>query len=397
MAADGPLNRFTGTCSCQPRSHCVLLSRRLSLLIGEVPMERSERLPSAIRPTIQDVARLAGVSAGTVSHALTKSRFVRPETVERVKTAIAKLGYRPNRVAQSLIKRQTHTVGMVLPNLINPSHVDLLHAVEETLSDEGYVVVFGNSQNDPVKEHCCIAAFRDRRVDGLITAIATDADVAEMRALAEEMPVVMVNRIVPGCDGDSVLCDTQIGMELAIDHLVGLGHRQIAFINGDPRIQTARMRRAGLDAALRKHGLVAAAISDGVFSVESGHAQVLDLIRSGIRASAICAGNDLMAFGVLEGIKEAGLRVPEDVSVVGFNDISYARFTSPSLTTVNVPYRLMGAEAARIILDRLANRKAPPQQIIVKPRLVVRYSTAPVQSTSATADHEPTAHGGGNR
>ena len=359
-------------------------------------MERGARPPSTIYPTIHDVARLAGVSAGTVSHVLTKSRYVRPETVERVETAIAQLGYRPNRVAQSLIKRQTHTIGMILPNLINPSHVDLLHAVEETLSDEGYTVVFGNSQNDPVKERRCIGAFRDRRVDGLITAIATDADAAEMRSLAEEIPVVMVNRIVPGWDGDSVLCDTRTGMELAIDHLVSLGHRQIALINGDPRIQTARMRQAGFEAALRKHGLVAAAMSEGVFSVESGRAQALDLIRSGIRVTAICAANDVMALGVLEGIKEAGLRVPENVSVTGFNDIAYARFTSPSLTTVNVPYRVMGAEAARLILDRLVDRAIRARQIFVTPRLVARESTTPIQSTSTTAGVWPTVERGGN-
>jgi DNA-binding LacI/PurR family transcriptional regulator len=275
---------------------------------------------------------------------------------------------------------------MILPNLINPSHVDLLHAVEEALGDQGYAVLFGNSQNDPVRERRYIAAFQDRRIDGLITAIATDADPAEMRALATEMPVVMVNRIVPGWDGDSVLCDTDTGMALAIDHLASLGHRRIAFLNGDPRIQTARKRRAGFDAAMRKHGLSAVAMSEGVFSVESGRAQVLELVCSGMWVTALCVGNDIMALGVLEGIREAGLRVPEDVSVVGFNDIAYARFTAPSLTTVKVPYQAMGIEAARLILNRLTNRETPPQRIFVQPELVVRRSTTAASERASQAD-----------
>ncbi len=359
-------------------------------------MSRHARASQGSRPTILDVARLARVSAGTVSHVLTKSRHVRPETIDRVEHAIAQLGYRPNRIARSLIKRQTHTIGMILPNLINPSHVDLLHAVEEILSEKGYAVVFGNSQNDPIKEYRCIATFRDRQVDGLITAIATDADSAEMRALVAEMPVVMVNRSVPGCDADSVHCDIETGMRFAIDHLVTLGHRWIALINGDPRIQTARTRQAGFAAALQGHGLEAAAMTEGVFSVESGRTQALDLIRSGRRVTAICAGNDVLALGVLEGLKEIGVEIPGDVSVVGFNDIAYARFTEPSLTTVNVPYRLMGAEAARIILERLANRAIPVQRIVVKAGLVVRHSTGPLRSGAASVGWQLTAWEGGD-
>ncbi len=338
-------------------------------------MERSEHSSPTDRPTILHVAQLAGVSTGTVSHVLTKSHYVRPETVERVEAAIAQLGYRPNRVAQALIKRRTHTIGMMLPNLINPSHVDLLHAVEETLGDAGYAMVFGNSQNDPVKERRCLEALRDRRVDGLITAIATDTEAREMESIARDMAVAMVNRTVPGWDGDSVIPDTDWGMIQAVDHLVSLGHREIAFVNGDPRIQTARDRRRGLDMALRRHGLAAVSITEGVFSVESGYAQTVNLLRSGIRATAICAGNDVMALGVLQAAKDNGLCVPRDLSVVGFNDIQYARFTSPSLTTVCVPYRLIGAEAARLILARLADPKSPTQQIVVRPNLVIRESS----------------------
>ncbi|HWU39087.1 MAG TPA: LacI family DNA-binding transcriptional regulator [Candidatus Acidoferrum sp.] len=348
-------------------------------------MKRSLRSSSPRRATVSDVARLARVSVGTVSHVLTRSRFVRPKTVLKVERAIEQLRYRPNRVAQSLIRRRTHTIGMLLPNLINPSHVDLLHAVEETLEPEGYAVLFGNSQNSPNREACYLEAFRDRGVDGVITAIAMDADATELRRVAGEMPLVMVNRRVPGWDGDSVLCDVATGMRQAVDHLVGLGHRQVAFLNGDTRIQTARFRQAAFEAAMRGHRFRPAAVTAGVFSVESGCSQTLDLLGGGAQATAICAANDVMALGALEALKKLGIQVPEGLSVVGFNDILYARLASPSLTTVHVPYGEMGTKAARLMLERLVAREKPARQVMVMPQLIVRHSTAQAPGASRLA------------
>jgi LacI family transcriptional regulator len=348
-------------------------------------MRRARTPVPTRRPTVSDVARLAKVSVGTVSHVLTRSRYVRPRTILRVERAIKRLQYRPNRVAQSLIRRRTHTIGMLLPNLINPSHVDLLHAVEETLEAEGYAVLFGNSQNSPHREGRYLEAFRDRGVDGVITAIAMDADPSELRKMAGEMPLVMVNRQVPGWDGDCVLCDIATGMRQAVDHLVEVGHRQIAFLNGDTRIQTARFRQAAFEAALRRHRLRPAAVSAGVFSVESGYSQALELLGVGVQATAICAANDVMALGVLEALKKLGIHVPEGLSVVGFNDILYARLASPSLTTVHVPYSEMGTKAARLILERLVTRGKSTQQVTVMPQLIVRHSTAQAPGASRPA------------
>ena len=328
-----------------------------------------------VRPTLLDVALLAGVSVGTVSNVLTKSRYARPEAVHRVEAAVAELGYRPNRVAQALINGQTRTIGMILPNLVSPYHVDLLHAVEEVLSDAGYAVLFGNSQNDPIKEERCIDALRDRLVDGLVTAIATDTGADKLRALSEEVPIVMINRLVPGWDGDTVTSDTDTGMELAVGHLVDLGHSRIALVNGDPRIQTARVRRCAFEAAMQRRGLKACSITEDRFSVESGRAQTESILRSANPPTAICAGNDVIALGVLEAIRNAGLRVPDDLSVVGYNDVGYTRYTSPSLTTIHVPTRAMGFEAARLILGRLERPEGPARHIVMPTTLVVRQST----------------------
>jgi len=337
------------------------------------------RRPVNRRPTVADVARAAKVSVGTVSHVLTQSRHVRPETVRRVQRAIQRLRYRPNRVAQSLIRRRTHTVGMLLPNLINPSHVDLLHAVEDTLNDAGYAVLFGNSQNEPQRELRYLEAFRDRGVDGIITAIAIDVDVDELRPAAGEVPLVMVNRQVPGWVGDRVGCDVARGMESVIAHLVALGHRRIGFINGDHRIQTARTRQAGFEAALRTHRLRSAGIRVGAFSVESGREQARAMVERPAPPTAICAANDVIALGVLEALRERKIPVPGACSVVGFNNFLYARLATPSLTTVHVPYREMGQAAARLMLERLRDPDRPVQEFIIAPRLVERDSSGPVR------------------
>ena len=341
-------------------------------------MKRSGSHSSPEQPTVQDVARLARVSVGTVSHVLTGSRYVRPETVRRVEQAIERLGFRPNRVAQALIRQRTNTIGMIIPDVANPFFAELLRGAEEVLGTADYAVVFGNSDNDPRKQQRYVDAFRDHRVDAVIMAVASESDADEIKALASEVPMVIVDRLVPTWDGDSVVGDNHAGMELMVGHLVELGHRRIALVNGNPWLSTARHRREGFEAALRLRGLAAVSVTSGAFTLESGQQQVAGLLRSADRPTAICAGNDLLALGALAAAKEAGLRVPRDLSVAGYDDIAYASLASPSLTTVWQPARSMGAEAARLVLDRLAGGSGPGRQVVMKPRLVVRESTAPI-------------------
>ncbi len=336
-------------------------------------------------PTVQDVARLAGVSVGTVSHVLSNTRYVSPETRERVEWAIAQLGFRPNRVAQALISQRTKTVGMILPDVANPFFSELLRGVEDVLGAADYAVVFGNSDNDSVKERRYISTFRERRVDGMIAVIAADTDAEEMCALGEEVPMVILDRLIPGWTGDSVVGDNRAGMALVVEHLLSLGHRRIALVNGDPRLSSARERGEAFKAAMLSRGVQPVAITEGLFTLQSGYEQTARLLSMHPRPTAICTGNDLLALGALSAIMDAGLKVPQDLSLVGYDDIAYARLAYPPLTTVRQPARDMGATAARLILDRLTGVHGVdrrPVQMVLKTELVVRQSTAPPAAQS---------------
>ena len=315
------------------------------------------------------------MSVGTVSNVVSGARNVRPETRERVEDAIAELGFRPNTIARALIRRRTQTVGMVIPDVTNPFFSDLIWEVERALTEADYAVVFGNSANDPARERRYLEAFLSRRVDALVVAVTAGADLELVRAIAAEVPTVFVDRLVPP-DVECVVGDNHAGMRFVVDHLVGLGHRRLALVGGDEGLETARAREAGVDAALVRHGLELAARSSGSFTLESGDAQARQLL-AGAPPTAIVAANDLLAMGVLAAAARAGLSVPGELSVTGYDDIAYAAFTSPPLTTVRQSARAMGEEAVRLLLGRLEGDDAPPRRIVVEPELRARASTGP--------------------
>jgi LacI family transcriptional regulator len=328
-------------------------------------------------PTIKDVARLAGVSVGTVSNVLNRPRRVSPQTRARVEWAIEQLGFRPNKVARALISQRTSTVGMIVPDAANPFFAELLRAVEDVLGEKDYAVIFGNSDNNASKERRYLRALRERRVDGMIAVTATDADADEICSLGEEVPLVIVDRLIAGWEGDCVLGDNRLGMKMAVGHLIALGHRSIALINGDLRLSTARERYRGFLESLAEHSLEPAAVSFGAFTFESGYSQMSAMLQQGTLPSAVCAANDLLALGAIAASVDAGLSVPGQVSIVGYDDIIFARLSSPGLTTVRQNARAMGAEAAHLILERLEGSRSEPRQVVLEPELVVRHSTAP--------------------
>ncbi|HXV96613.1 MAG TPA: LacI family DNA-binding transcriptional regulator [Gaiellaceae bacterium] len=332
-------------------------------------------MSTARRPTVVDVARAASVSVGTVSNVVSGARAVRPETRERVERAIAELGFRPNTIARALIRRRTQTVGMVIPDVTNPFFSDLIWEVERALTEADYAVVFGNSANDPARERQYLEAFLSRRVDALVVVVTAGADLEFVRSLAAEVPTVFVDRLVPP-DVDSVVGDNDAGMALVVDHLVGLGHGRVALVNGDAELETARAREAGAVAALARHGLEPVSRSTGAFTLESGDEQGSALFAGAASPTAVVAANDLLAMGVLAAASRAGLAVPGDVSVTGYDDIAYAAFTSPPLTTVRQPARAMGEEAARLLLARLEGDGSPPRRRVVEPELRARASAA---------------------
>jgi DNA-binding LacI/PurR family transcriptional regulator len=337
----------------------------------------SNRPPA--KPTIRDVARRARVSVGTVSHVLNGSRAVREDTRQRVERAITELRYRPNRLARALVRQRTGMIGMIIPDVTNPFFATLLRGVEDALVEFGYGVIFGNSDNQPLKEQAYLDAFRERRVDAVILTPVANAESAMLQELARELPLILVDRLLPEWEGDYVVCDNRTGMRLAVEHLVRLGHQRIALVNGNPLLSTGRERRAGFLEAMAAHGLKPFAVSDGMFTLESGYAQAMALFQQRERPTAICAGNDLIALGVLVAARACGLSIPADLSLTGFDDIASAELTSPELTTIRQPTREIGAEAARAAIRRIGG-ESPVSRIVMPVQLVVRKST--VQPTN---------------
>ena len=326
-------------------------------------------------PTVVDVAKAASVSVGTVSNALRRPELVRPETRQRVEAAIAKLDYRPNRVAQSLSHGRTRLIAALVPEVDNPFFAELVQGFERALGATQHTVIFATAHEDVKMQERYLEGFRERRVDGILMVAAADTNISDIASLSAAIPLVVVDRTIHGWEGDCVVGDSSGGMELAVKHLTQLGHRRIALINGEAKLSTARERESAFERSLAARGLKPFEMSQGSFTIESGVAQTGDLLSRERPPTAIVAGNDLLAMAAIAAATERGVRVPDTLSVVGYDDIPYARLVSPPLTTVRQPARTMGVEAARLLLGRLEGKKRPSRRLVLRSELVVRHST----------------------
>ncbi len=344
--------------------------------------------------TIQDVAARAGVSISTVSRVVTGAVAVEPATAERVREAIADLGYRPNLLARSFRRRVTHTIGLLVPDNSNPFFAELARTIENAGFAEGYSVVLCNSDLSEVKQETYIDVLLANRVDGLILASSgliptVGSHGAVGRILDAGAPCVVVDRDLGETPVDQVLVDNDQGGYLAGEHLISLGHRRIACLVGPSDLTPSAGRIAGFQRALADAGLavVAEGLVRGNGRSDGGAAAAQQLLERGIVAAgdvtAIFAFNDQMAIGAIGALQRAGCRVPEDISVVGFDDIPQSAAIFPALTTIAQPIREMGTTGVRLLLNRIARRDAPCQRVQLSTRLVVRESTgSPGESVS---------------
>jgi LacI family transcriptional regulator len=331
-------------------------------------------------PTIVDVAAHAGVSTGTVSNVLSGSRHVRPETRARVEAAFAELQFRPNRIARALSQRRTSTIAMVIPDVTNPFFAELVRTVEQSLAAAGYAVLFGNAANDADAERRYLTEFADRRVDAIVAATA-GVDTEFLHRLGAQLPTILVDRVADGWTGDLITDDNDAGMTAAVDHLVELGHRHIGFLDGQPTLSTGRERLTAVRRALRRHGLELTSAAAGPFTLESGYRSAHELLTAPDPPTAICAASDLQALGALRAARDVGASVPTDLSITGYDDIPYATYVTPSLTTVRQPVAAIAAEIVALVLRRLDRPLAPPKHVELTPELVIRDSTAPPRPT----------------
>ena len=330
--------------------------------------------------TMSDVARVAGVHTATASRALNPitSGQVNHATARRVLAAAKRLGYTPNTMARSLRTSRSMTVGVLIPDLTNPLFPPVVRGIESVLSPRGYTALIANTDNDEDLEAAGFEAMLARQVDGFILATGRREDRLVAAAHARGLSVVLINRGTDRPLFPLVTGDDTAGIAAAVEHLVNLGHRRLAHLAGPSDMTTGSVRERAFRHAVTVHGLDPVVIAGDAYSVESGRLGMDALLRRpGAHPTGIVAGNDLMAIGALHALRDHALRCPQDVSVVGFNDMPFADEMQPPLTTIHVPHHEMGAEAARILLAELDGAPAAGKTVTLPLRLVVRGSTAP--------------------
>jgi LacI family transcriptional regulator len=340
------------------------------------------RSAPARRITIVDVARHAGVSTTAVSKVLRNAYGASPEMRTRVRAAIEELGYRPSAAARGL-RGQTYTIGVMLPDIRNPFFADVLDGVTQQLDGTDYQLLMAPCCNDEPAEARITDAMIDRSMDGVIL-IAPLSSRAHLEQVAQTVPTVVVGRHGQSGVYDTVADDDFTGAGLVVEHLASLGHRRIAHIEHletDP-VRLAEMpnaRRAdGYRHAMAVHGLAEEIeLASTTYTQEGGYLGARQLLARPRPPTAIFAGADIVAMGVLDALTEAGLSVPGDISVAGYDNTTFAAFGPISLTTVDQAGHQIGVDAARLLLDRIADRSRPTAQIKLSPSLVARRTTAP--------------------
>jgi LacI family transcriptional regulator len=335
--------------------------------------------------TIADVANRAGVSTATVSRVLSGMGGARPATRERVVDAARELGYRPSGVARSLKLRTTRTYGLIVTDIENPFFPQLVRAVEDAARNDGYAVLLCNAADDPDREGAYLDLLVDRRVDGVVIA-ASSLGVHHREWLdAAPLPVVLVNCSAPGVRHPSIASDNRAGGRLAAEHLVTLGHRRIGALTAPARNVDAPDRLEGVRSALEAAGLDASAIpvATGDAGVAGGERAMRELLGGAPDTTGVVAYNDLTAIGAIRAVRASGRVVPDDVSVVGFDDVDLAAFVDPPLTTIAQSTGDMGRWAVARLAEAVARSgggpadAGPTAEVILPVRLVVRGSTGP--------------------
>ncbi len=333
-------------------------------------------------PTLRDVADAAGVHPATASRALNPATrgLVNADTARRVIKVAEGLGYRPNPIARGLKTAKSGTIGLVIPDLTNPLFPPIVRGIEDVLEPAGYSGLIVNTDNDLHREQAQIELLRSRQVEGLIIATALLEHPLLDRLHLEGVPMVMVNRRPEGLDIPSITPDDAAGIELAVAHLAGLGHRRIAHLAGPSTTSTGMARSRAFRNAVRDRDLdsdPALVVTCDHWTEQAGAGALRALLDAGTDLTAVVAGNDLIALGCYDVFAERSIACPDEISVVGFNDMPFLDKLAPPLTTIAIPHHQIGAEAARLLLDAIAEPHRGSRSVLLPLTLVTRGSTAP--------------------
>ncbi|HUT21081.1 MAG TPA: LacI family DNA-binding transcriptional regulator [Anaerolineae bacterium] len=329
--------------------------------------------------TIRDVAKRARVAPTTVSRVVNNSGYVSDATRERVKAAIEELGYVPNRLARSLRLKRTNTLALVVTDITNPFWTTVVRGVEDAAHAAGFNVILCNTDESEAKQEQYLDVLLQKRVDGILLVPAcTSAELVDW-IQSQTIPVVVLDRRVDCAQVDVVRGDSEDGAYRLVRHLLSLGHRRIAVLSGPKDVSTATDRVAGYRRALAEDGLEVqpAWVQYGAFSLASGYEMAGQVLATFPRPSAVFAVNNSIAIGALRALRQAGLRVPEDMSVVSFDDLTSELVIEPFLTIADQPAHEMGQRAAELLLARLSGTAPDGYQEVVLPvKVTIRSSSA---------------------
>jgi DNA-binding LacI/PurR family transcriptional regulator len=339
--------------------------------------------------TMRQIAERADVSIGTVSHVINGTAKVREKLRIRVVEAIRSLGYQPSQLARGLRRNQTSMLGMIIPDVTNPFFPGVVRGVEDVAYKRSYRVILCNTDNDPHKEASYLNELRSYRPAGLLVIPAAESHIAaQLRSLATSgPPVVCIDRRPTGWDGDVVVVANEAGSYAATRHLLRMGHRNLAVITGPLHLTNAAERLRGFRRALDEARVSIAPeyVQEAFFDRPSGYQAALRLLRMLPRPTAIFACNDLMALGVLLAARELNVSCPDELSIVGFDNLDFTEFTAPALTTVHQSGYQLGATAARLLLERIDGSKQRIKKIVLPTELKIRHSASPPRPATPAA------------
>jgi LacI family transcriptional regulator len=328
--------------------------------------------------TSHDIARLAGVSQSTVSRVLQNRPEVSEATRARVRKVLEETGFRPNPAARAMRGTQTDVIGVVIGRVTNPYYPELLDYLGSALHAAGKRMMLWSFVHNTFEEEA-VYGVGDQMVDGLIVATGTYGTNALRDALARRAPIVLLNRTIADEAGDRLTGDNAAGARLAVQHLVSLGHTRFGIMGGLPAVSTSVERRAGFLAELRRQGLPVAPAFDltSAATHDAAYTVAREFLTAPDRPTAVLCASDLLAFGVLDAAQSLGIKVPDELSVVGYDDIAMASWPSYDLTTVHQPLRMLAEVAVSLLLRRLSTPDAPFEVRQYAPELIVRRSTGP--------------------
>lgn len=357
---------------------------------GKGGVDRRHKRTAEKRVTLKHVAADAGVHPSTASRALSMATrgLVADDLVARVQESAARLGYRPNAAAASLRTGRSGLVGILLPDIANPQFSPILSGITQGLAEEGYSPIVADVGDDAGRQLKLAQELIARRVDGLILATASRKDGVVSYCLDHNVRCVLVNRSEDRPRVSSVISDDAYGMELAVEHLLGLGHRQIGHIAGPTRISTGLARLRGFQSALSGLGHDPATfpiVEASSLSREAGKAAAQEILASHPETTVIVAANDLLALGVYDALHDRGLACPEGFSVVGYSNMPLVDMVRPPLTTVKIENREMGLEAAQLLIAEVTGRTTHQRNVVIRPSLIVRESTSRPRKTQPVA------------